>query len=101
MTNWLKLFKRPDGTAQTAKDRLQIIVARERTACGSHGPGYLPQLQQELLQVIAKYERVDLDAVNVSLDRRGDSEVLELSILLPENAPETKPAVRASRIVYA
>jgi cell division topological specificity factor len=99
MTNWLKLFKKSEGTAQTAKDRLHVIVARERTACGSAGAGYLPQLQQELLQVIAKYERVDLDRVNVNLDKRGDSEVLELSIMLPE--PEPQPAVRASRIVYA
>jgi cell division topological specificity factor len=99
MTNWLKLFKKSEGTAQTAKDRLHVIVARERTACGGGSAGYLPQLQQELLQVIAKYERVDLDRVNVNLDKRGDSEVLELSILLPE--PEQKPAVRSSRIVYA
>jgi cell division topological specificity factor len=99
MTNWLKLFKKTEGTAQAAKDRLQIIVARERTATGGSGPGYLPQLQQELLQVIAKYERVDLDRVNVNLDRRGDAEVLELSIMLPE--AEAKPAVRTSRIVYA
>ena len=101
MTNWFKLFKRPEGTAQTAKDRLQIIVARERTACSGAGAGYLPQLQQELLQVIAKYERVDLDRVNVSLDRRGDTEVLELCIMLPESEAQAKPAVRASRIVYA
>lgn len=99
MTNWLKLFRKPEGTAQAAKDRLQIIVARERTACGNGATGYLPQLQQELLQVIAKYERVDLDRVNVNLEQRGDAEVLELSILLPE--VEHVPPVRTARIVYA
>ena len=98
MSSWLKLFKKYEGTAQLAKDRLQIIVARERTMC-SDKPGYLPKLQQELLQVIAKYEKVDLDRVNVSVDRRGDAEVLELSIMLPE-AEETH-RVRATRIVYA
>jgi cell division topological specificity factor len=98
MSSWFNFFRRNDGSAQVAKDRLQIIVARERTACGSGG-GYLPQLQQELLQVIAKYERVDLDRVNVSLDRRGDAEVLELSILLPES--DAKEAPRASRIAFA
>jgi cell division topological specificity factor len=99
MTSWLKLFKRPEGTAQAAKDRLQIIVARERTACGHGAPGYLPQLQQELLQVIAKFEKVDLDRVNVSLDKRGDAEVLELSIMLPD--AEQKPLMRSSRVVFA
>jgi cell division topological specificity factor len=99
MTSWLKLFRKVEGTANVAKDRLQIIVARERTACGSEHPGYMAQLQQELLQVIAKYEKVDLDRVNVNIDKRGDSEVLELSIMLPE--VEVKTAVRTSRIVYA
>ena len=90
MNSWLKFFNRkPENSAQTAKDRLQIIVARERTACGG-APGYLPQLQQELLQVIAKYERVDLDRVQVNIDRKGDAEVLELSIMLPEGA-EAQP----------
>jgi cell division topological specificity factor len=101
MTSWLKLFKKPEGTAQAAKDRLQIIVARERTACSGSGAGYLPKLQQELLQVIAKYERVDLDQVNVSLDKRGETEVLELSIMLPESEGEKQASVRTSRIVYA
>lgn len=89
--SWLKFWKKPDNSAQVAKDRLQIIVARERTAC-SGDPGYLPKLQQELLQVIAKYERVDLDRVHVNIDRRGDTEVLELCIMLPEGqeAPTTR-----------
>lgn len=98
MTSWLKLFRKSEGTANVAKDRLQIIVARERTSCGSE-PGYMAQLQQELLQVIAKYEKVDLDRVNVNIDKRGDSEVLELSIMLPEM--EHKPTARTNRIVYA
>jgi cell division topological specificity factor len=98
MSSWLRFFKKYEGTAQVAKDRLQIIVARERTMC-SEDPGYLPKLQQELLQVIAKFEKVDLDRVNVTIDRRGDAEVLELSIMLPEAKASTP--VRSSRVVYA
>lgn len=37
-------------TAETAKNRLQIIIAQERTKRG--GPDYLPLLQRELLEVI-------------------------------------------------
>jgi len=100
---WFKFWRKPENTAQVAKDRLQTIVARERTACGIGAPGYLPALQQELLQVIAKYERVDLDHVQVSIDRRGEAEVLELSVMLPEaedTSPRARPSVR-SGIVYA
>jgi cell division topological specificity factor len=96
---WYKPWKKNEGTARVAKDRLQIIVARERTACAEGlGLGYLPQLQQELLQVIAKYEKVDLDRVNVCVDKRGGTEVLELSIMLPD-AAEPLPA-RRSRLAY-
>ena len=45
---------------------------------------YLPQLQQELLAVLAKYENIDLQHVSVKLDKTGDCEVLELNITLPE-----------------
>ncbi len=95
MNSWLKFFgKKSENTAQVAKDRLQIIVARERTTLGGGAPGYLPQLQQELLQVIAKYERVDLDRVQVNIDRKGDAEVLELSIMLPEGQEAPQPQLR-------
>ncbi len=103
-TSWFnKFWRKQDNTAQVAKDRLQIIVARERAACGSGSPGYLPALQQELLQVIAKYERVDLDLVNVNIDRRGQAEVLELSVLLPENEPSEAAKNKSVRggILYA
>ena len=81
----LDLFlRRTPDTARLAKDRLQIVVARERASTGDRVQSYLPQLQQELLQVIAKYEKLDLDQVSVMLDRKGDAEVLEINIVLPE-----------------
>lgn len=80
-------------SASVAKDRLQIIVARERNRAGTRD--YLPLLHQELLQVIAKYEDIDLERVSVNLDRRGECEVLELNIVLPEGAPgHDAPPVR-------
>jgi len=88
-------FRRKNSeTASLAKDRLQIIVARERASTGERGaPSYLPRLQQELLEVIAKYERLDLDQVSVNLDRRGGAEVLEINIVLPEDPnANTMPA---------
>lgn len=82
-------FRKKSETAQTAKDRLQIIVARERASTGGREKSYLPRLQQELLEVIAKYEKLDLDQVTVNLDRRGDAEVLEINIVLPSG--DAKP----------
>ena len=84
----LDLFlRREPDSARRAKDRLQIVVARERAHTGDRVQSYLPQLQQELLQVIAKYEKLDLDQVSVLLDKKGDAEVLEINIVLPEDRP--------------
>ena len=76
-------FRRAPRSASVAKDRLSIIVARERTATRK-GADYLPQLQQELLQVIAKYENIDLDHVSVHVEKQGDCDVLELNVVLSE-----------------
>ena len=85
----LDFLRRKPDSAQLAKDRLQIVVARERASTGDQVQSYLPQLQQELLQVIAKYERLDLDQVSVQLDRKGEAEVLEINIVLPEERAKT------------
>ncbi len=70
------------NTAAIAKERLQIIVAHERSA--RNQPDYLPALQQELLDVIRKYVHVNQDQVDVQLERNGDCSILELNVQLPE-----------------
>ena len=69
-------------TASTAKERLQIIISHERSERSD--PDYLIKLQQEIIDVIAKYIDIDRDQVKVQLERAGDSSVLELSASLPE-----------------
>jgi cell division topological specificity factor len=84
-------FRKAPKTAALAKDRLSIIVARERTGSRSGGASYLPQLQQELLAVIARYETIDIGNVTVNLDKSGGTEVLELNIVLPDAPPPPPP----------
>jgi cell division topological specificity factor len=87
---FLDYFRRAPKSATLAKDRLSIIVARERTGTRA-GADYLPQLQQELLAVIARYEKIDLASVTVNLDKSGGCEVLELNIQLPDAPPPGSP----------
>ena len=75
-------LKAKKNTAETAKNRLQIIIAQERTQRGA--PDYLPLLQRELLEVIKKYVNIDADAVKVDLIKDGDHDVLDISVALPE-----------------
>ena len=88
---FFKFFKSrtEDSSASVAKDRLQVLIAHERT--GRSGPDYLPMLKQDILDVIKKYVEVDDDALSVQLDSNENCDVLELNITLPEadpNAPE-------------
>lgn len=70
-------------TASVAKERLQIIVAHQRSQRDQ--PDYMPMLERELLEVIRRYVKVDQDAINISLDRDDDCSVLELNVTLPRS----------------
>jgi len=74
--------KKQNTTASVAKERLQIIVAHERGQRSQ--PDYLPRLQQEIIDVISKYVKIDRDQVHVALDNQDDCSILELNITLPE-----------------
>ncbi|KXF81455.1 cell division topological specificity factor MinE [Enterovibrio coralii] len=79
-------FFRPNkkSSASLAKERLQIIVAERRQA-GSPEPTYLPQLKQDILDVIRKYVDISPEQVTVALEQRDDDlSVLELNVTLPE-----------------
>jgi len=78
--NYFKSSKK--NTASIARERLQIIVAHERGK--REQPDYLPQLQQEILDVIRKYVPIEQDQVQVQLDKSENCSVLELNVTLPE-----------------
>jgi cell division topological specificity factor len=72
-------------TATLAKERLQIILAHERS--GRPGASdYLPALQRELVAVISKYVSIRPEDIRVNLDKQDNFEVLEVKIELPDAA---------------
>lgn len=86
-----------DASAKLAKDRLQVLIAHQRTGRG--GPDYLPMLKQDILDVIKKYVAVGDDALSVQLDSQDNCDVLELNITLPEesSAQPNQPSAEAKR----
>jgi cell division topological specificity factor len=76
-------FRRPRQatSAETAKERLQILLAHERTDRSS--PDYLPLLQRDILDVIKRYVRIDGDRVDIKLERGDEISTLEINIELP------------------
>ena len=71
-------------TASVAKERLQIILAHERSGRGAAEPDYLADLQRDLIAVISKYVKIDPKDIKVNLEREDDLEVLEVKIELPD-----------------
>lgn len=82
----LEFFRTEKKTsANLAKERLQIIVA-ERRSEGSPSPTYLPELKEDILNVIAKYVEVDPSMVELSFEHKDDDiSVLELNVQLPDD----------------
>jgi cell division topological specificity factor len=83
--DWLKIFRaeKKATTAQTAKERLMVAVAYQRSG-NANGPAYLPRMREELLGVVRKYVQVPDDAVQFTVQREDGLEVLELNITLPD-----------------
>ncbi len=78
---WInKLFN--GKSAYTAKDRLKIVIAQERSA--KDQPDFLPLLHKEILAVIEKYMSVSSDMVEVDFKHQNKSAVLMLNVILPE-----------------
>ena len=73
------------ATAEQAKQRLQVLIAHERT--GGSTPDFLPLLQRELLEVIRKYVEVDQDKVQVEFERGDRVSTLEVNVELPPALP--------------
>lgn len=77
------LGQKKKKSANLAKDRLQILLAHERSE--RNAPDYLPQMRQEILDVIARYVNIDPDQLQLSVDEANGFEVLELNLVLPES----------------
>jgi cell division topological specificity factor len=96
--NILELFRKKT-TAPVARDRLQVLLAHERSVIGKSD--LLATLQEEILAVIARHITIDRDAVQIKLDRGPSFSTLEIDVEVPLDVgkisrPAGGTAVRAS-----
>ena len=84
-------------SADVARERLQIIVAHERSAnqVPAHAPDFLPDLQREIIGVLAKYFPVDPMQVKVNLEQSGEYNILELNVPITINGFDTQADANA------
>ena len=93
--NLISLFRRRT-TAPVARERLQVLLAHERSIIGKSD--LIATLQEEILAVIAKHMTIDRQAVQIKLDRGDKVSMLEIDIEVPSMISKPPPGapVRAS-----
>jgi cell division topological specificity factor len=77
--NLLKLWQR--RSAPVARERLQLLLAHERSARGQ--PDLLGVLREEILDVIRRHVAFEPDKVQIKMDRGRSVSTLEFEIEIP------------------
>jgi cell division topological specificity factor len=71
-------------SAPVARERLQILLAHERTSTGR--PDLLNLLREDILKVVARHVAIDDDRVQVRMNRGPAVSTLEIDIEIPNIA---------------
>ena len=99
-----KLLRRQPASASTARERLQLVLAHDRSDLSTE---ILDQMRREILDVVAKYVEIDMDEGAVSLETEdrmtalvanlpikrtlnGQIKLIETSTQPEENSQETE-----------
>ena len=82
-----KLLGRQAASASTAKQRLQLVLAHDRSDLN---PELLDQMRREILEVVARYVEIDLEEGDVSLET--EDRVTALVANLPIRRDGTQPS---------
>ncbi|MBB3978182.1 cell division topological specificity factor [Rhizobium azooxidifex] len=72
---------RKQTSAPVARERLQVLLAHERTSVGQ--PDLVAILREEILAVIAKHVEIDDERVSVKMDRGEHVTTLEVDVEIP------------------
>lgn len=78
--NLLSLFKR-QSSAPVARDRLQILLAYERTSKST--TDILVILREEILSAVRRHVAIDPDRISIKMDPGDNVSILEVDIEIP------------------
>jgi cell division topological specificity factor len=94
--SWFFPFSRR-RSASVARERLQILLTHERGA--DSRSDLIPILREEVLAVVAKHVSIDVDKVQVKIERGKAVSLLEIDIEIPADAETSKRKEPASQVV--
>jgi cell division topological specificity factor len=83
------LFRR-QSSAPIARERLQILLAHERSVRGQSD--LLAILREEILAVIEKHFPIERENVQIKMDRGDAVSILEIDVEIPNSAGLLKSA---------
>jgi len=77
-----RILGRQPRSASLAKERLQVIIAREGSR--TNNPEMLHQIKQAILEAVSRFVPVQPEDIAVDLDSDREMEVLSVSVTLPD-----------------
>ncbi len=88
----MSLFRlfRPQASAPVARERLQVLLAHERTFCGR--PDLVAKLQEEILEAISKHVSLDAEHIKVTTVRGKTISTLKVDIEIPSETDNLREA---------
>jgi cell division topological specificity factor len=81
--NWSRFFK-SNNSAPIARERLQILLAHERSALGRSN--LITLLKEEILAAISRHVNLGSEKVHVKMDRGAKVSTLEFQVEIPNTA---------------
>ena len=89
------LFPERRNSAVVAKDRLKIVLAHERAS--RDAPEFLPALQKDLLDVVARYVEIRDDTLRINVGKSADTSLLEINVEIDRSLFKPVNNVAAAR----
>ena len=104
MNFFKNLFARESSSAQTAKQRLQVVLVQDHLAMA---PGTLEAIKAEIVEVISRHLEIEPDGIQIAVERRGHGDELVANIPVRRNLgrarggdpiPVARPPVPPARV---
>jgi len=88
-----KLLGRQPASATTAKERLQLVLAHDRSDLN---PELLEQMRREILEVVSRYVEIDLEEGDVSLETEDRVTALVANLPIKRARAKVPPDAEAA-----
>ena len=93
-----RLLGRPAPSAGTARQRLQLVLAHDRSALN---PELLEQMRREILEVVQRYVEIDMEEGEVSLETEDRVTALVANLPIKRARAQPLPAENAAAVEEA